>query len=522
MGLTYTPLEDITKIVDISREAFFKKQKYLAGLKNPNKEDKEFRSQLLKRFYYAIKDSSDEIEDALFQDFHRSPQESKSFEIIKLLNDILHMISNLDKWMKPETISDYSPPFMFGKTQVEKISMGSVLVIAPFNFPVLLALVPVAYAIAAGNTVVLKPSELTENCSILIEKIIERARFPVGYVSVVHGGVEETTKLVESGKFDKIFYTGSPKVGSIISQTAAKTLTPCVLELGGKSPTFITDKFNKNNIETAMKRIFFGAFGNSGQICVSPDYIVVHETLYEEVLKTAKLLLDEFWPDFSSETEYTHMINKVAYDKAQRKIKLTKGKKLSVKIANMQSDKLEESLCIPPTVVYDLGWSDIVMQEENFSPILPIVSYSNLDDVLDIIISKHDTPLVQYIFSDDNIEIERILKRLRSGDCIIGDTMIHVGIQDAPFGGIGNSGYGSYGGKWGFAAFTNERIVFNQPFWMDFLLSMRYPPFTPKKKALIENLTESEPWFNRRGNDDFILYRLPVISSVVNLLKKLF
>lgn len=514
--MKFTPLIEIDTKIDASRECYFNKQKQFAVSGNPNKVDLDVRLLNLKKLYYAIKDHETEILNALFQDFHRSKQESLSFEVIKLLNDILHIIKNLKKWTRSQKISDFAPPYIFGKIHVDRISLGSVLVISPFNFPVLLALTPVAYAIAAGNTVILKPSELTSACAKTIEHIVESAGFSDGYIQIVQGGILETTKLLKSGKFDKIFYTGSPAVGSIVAQEAAKSLTPCVLELGGKSPAFVTANLNRSHLETALKRIFFSAFGNSGQICVSPDYMLVHESIFEEVLVICKRLLVEFWPDLNKDTEYTHMIHEAAFKKAEMKLNITKG----IKVSAVPLSKTSDSLCIPPTIVYDIDWDDPLMVEENFTAILPIIKFNDLDDTLDKIIKLHDTPLVQYIFSDDKHEINHILSRIRSGDCIIGDTMIHVGIADVPFGGIGQSGYGSHGGKWGFDAFTHERTVLNQPFWMDFILSMRYPPYTNTKTKIVQLATEEKPWFNRYGDDNLISH-IPVVSAISSQFSKL-
>ncbi|CCD26413.1 hexadecenal dehydrogenase NDAI_0H02390 [Naumovozyma dairenensis CBS 421] len=476
--LQYTPLDDINSIIKTSKEFYLNRQIQLTKEKNPFKADLEFRIEQLKKFYNAIATHEDEIIDALFADYHRAKQESIGLEINPLLNNILHIIKNLRKWMKPTKVSDCSPPFMFGSIKVEKIARGNVLVIAPFNFPILLSLVPVAHAIGAGNSVVLKPSEQTPHTSMLIAKILNHAGFPKGLVQIVQGSIDETSKLIKSKDFSMMFYTGSPKVGSIVAQEAAKNLIPCVLELGGKSPTFITKSFSRKNLKTALRRIFFGSFGNSGQICVAPDYLVIHESLYDEAREIAKELLKETFPLITKDAEYTHMISERSYNNALKKLENTQGT-----VYQCESSLNSDSLCIPPTLIFDCNWDDTTMLEENFSPILPIIKYTDLDKTLDTIIDKYDAPLVQYIFSSSKSEISHILMRLRSGDCIIGDTLIHVGIKDSPFGGIGHSGYGNYGGIYGFNAFTHERTIFTQPFWMDFVLSMRYQPYNKEKQS---------------------------------------
>ncbi|CAI4048304.1 hexadecenal dehydrogenase SKDI_13G2400 [Saccharomyces kudriavzevii IFO 1802] len=517
MILPYTPLPEIDQKVQASRDFFFDKQLKLSHESDPRKKDLQSRQFQLKKLYYAVKDHEDELIDAMYQDFHRTKLESVFSETTKLMNDILHLIEILPKMMKPRKISDYSPPFMFGKTVVEKISRGSVLIIAPYNFPVLLALAPLAAALAAGNSIVLKPSELTPHTAIVMEKLLAAAGFTSGLIQVVQGAKDETSKLLDCGKFDLIFYTGSPHVGSIVAEKAAKSLTPCVLELGGKSPTFITENFNSNNIKTALKRIFFGAFGNSGQICVSPDYLLVHKSMYPKVIEECKLVLDEFFPTFDKETDLTRMIHKRAYKNTMEKLNTTKGSKISPSKTLTSLDA--DDLCIvPPTVIYNIDWNDPLMKQENFAPVLPIIEYDSLDETIDEIIKEHDTPLVQYIFSDSQSEINHILTRLRSGGCVIGDTVVHVAITDAPFGGIGNSGYGNYGGLHGFNTFSHERTIFKQPYWNDFTLFMRYPPTNAQKEKLLRFALERKPWFDRNGNDKWGLRQYFSLSAVFMLI----
>lgn len=509
--LEKTPLQDIDSKIKLSKSYFKEKQLKISHEYSPSKADLKFRLLQLKKLYFAIKDLEEEIVDALHCDLHRSRQEAIVFEVVPVINDVLHMIESLPKWTKPIKLRDNAPPYMFGKIIVEKIARGSVLVIAPFNFPILLALAPVAYAIAAGNSVILKPSEMTPTCAVLLEKILKAADLPVGLCQVVQGAIQQSQRLLESGKFDMIFFTGSPKVGSIIAQEAAKTLTPCVLELGGKSPVFITENFRESHFRTALKRIFFSAFGNSGQICVSPDYVLVHESIYSKVVNEAKSVLRELYPEMTEHVEYTHMIHEQAYNNAVSKLDSTSGIKFTVE--NQQNDATK--LLIPPSLVFDVKWDDPLMNNENFAPILPFIKYSNLDETIDQVLEYHDTPLVQYIFSDEDQEVQHILTRLRSGDCIIGDTLIHVGISDAPFGGIGQSGYGSHGGVWGYNAFSHERVVFKQPFWMDALLAMRYPPYTPWKTKFLEFATEKKPWFDRDGNDKLTLFQWVILSGAL-------
>lgn len=502
--LKYTPVEDIPPIVAKGKQFYRDKQLKLSHEKNPRKVDLQFRIRQLQKLYYSIKDHQDDIIDAMMKDFHRAPQETFSLELIPLINDILLMIKRLPEWLKPTKITDHAPPFMFGKVQVERIARGLSLVIAPFNFPLLLALTPVANAIAGGNSVILKPSELTPHVAQLMEDIIKDADLPDGLIHFVQGGIPETTKLLEDKNIDMIFYTGSPRVGSIVATAAGKHLIPCVLELGGKSPVFITENFNMSNLKTALNRLFFGGFANSGQLCVRPDYILIHESHYDQFIQQSKLILNKLFPELNKDTEFTHMISKSAYERTMQKLENTKGHPFFPQsFINTQDETKERNLLIPPTLICDIDWDDSIMVEENFAPIIPILKYHDLDEVIDKVIKYHDTPLVQYIFSDSQDDINHILSRVRSGDCVINETIIHVGIQEAPFGGIGFSGYGNYGGKHGFDAFTHERTIFKQPFWMDFALSMRYFPYSTKKTKLATLATENKPDFTRNGKKKF-------------------
>lgn len=490
----YTPLDQIEPIINSSKKFYTQRQQFLSHEKNPKRTDLQFRLTQLKSLYWAIKDHESDIVEALYKDFHRSTHETITLEIIPLLNNVLYLINNLPKFMKHKSLRDNSIPYLFGNIYIEKISLGTVLVISPFNFPLLLALDPIACAIAGGNSVVWKPSESTPHITLVTLNILKSLES--GLVNVVQGSVVETTKLLASGLFDKIFYTGSSVVGSIVAQEAGKSLTPCILELGGKSPVFFTNHFNKSDFNTALRRIFFSSFGNSGQICVAADYLIVHESIYDDLIEAAKQILLEMWPELDSEIDYTFMVHQQSYDRAIEKLRITNG---SIFTSIKDTSKLPH-LCISPTIISDLDWNDPLMKEENFAPILPVIKYSNLDMAIDKVLELHDTPLVQYIFSNNQKEINHILTRVRSGGCIIGDTMIHVGISDAPFGGIGLSGYGNYHGVYSFDAFTHSRTIFKQPFWNDFMLNIRYAPFTDYKTRIATFGTEMKPSFDRNGN----------------------
>lgn len=514
--LQYTSDQDIDRIINDANKFYHERQLRLANERNPLKVDIAEREQWLKKLYYALSDNAEDLIRALHDDFHRAIQESTGYEVYKLLNDVLHAIESIHQWSRPQKLKDNSPPFLFANKYVERISRGTVLVISPFNFPLLLGMNPVTAALAAGNAVILKPSEQTPRTAMLIAKIFEEVTLPKGLLQIVQGAAQQNQRLFKSPKLDMIFYTGSPKVGSIVAQEAAKNLVPCVLELGGKSPVFFTQKLNRSHWKTAIRRIFFGKFGNAGQICVAPDYLLVHASIYDEVVDQCKEILEEMFPDFTKDTEFTHMIHDAAFDKNMQKLKASKGSLFTV-VKKSEIDKLGNR-AFPPSLVSNVSWDDSLMEEENFAPILPILKYDDLDEVIYQVIKNHDTPLVQYIFSDDAQEIEHIKTRVRSGDVIIGDTIIHVGLADAPFGGIGQSGYGNYGGNWAYNAFSHERTVLKQPYWIDFLLKMRYAPFTERKTKLLKLATTRKPWFDRNGNDNWSLKVYLTVGTLVALL----
>ncbi|SCU90045.1 LANO_0D07382g1_1 [Lachancea nothofagi CBS 11611] len=493
-SLQYTPLQEIDSIVAHSKECYHERQVHLSQTKNPRATDLKLRLKELQSLYFGLKDHEDEIVEALKQDFNRSRFETFVIELIPLYNNILHVIDNLPKRIQPQKIAESGRMFKLSSVNVEQISLGSVLVISPFNYPVLLSLDPIAAAIACGNSVVWKPSEMTPATAAVLEKILVSS-VSSSWIKVVQGAVQETSQLIKNPNFDKIFYTGSTRVGRIVAQEAAKNLIPVTLELGGKSPVFITEHLSPSNLKKALKRTFFGAFSNSGQTCVSSDYMLVHESKLKQVKELTAEVLDEFWPQLHSESDVTSMINDAAYEKTIEKLDATKGNKIqpSNKSANLPPR------FIPPTVIFDVEWQDSLMKGENFSPVLAVITYRDLDNVIEEVIKNHRNPLALYVFSQDQQEINQILTMVKSGGCIINDTMIHVAASDAPFGGIRESGHGSYHGKWSFAAFSHERTVIKQPFWTDFINNVRNPPYTSNKLSLAQATIEVKPSFRRDG-----------------------
>jgi len=480
--LEYTQVEEIGSLVDKARQVF--DSNVLLTVQN--------RLNQLRNLYYVLLDHQTQFEDALSKDFNRSRFETSRLELAQVFGEILYVMQHLESWSKPQKV-DYLP-LSFGTTYstVEKIPLGVILIIAPFNYPIVLSLSPIIGAIAAGNTVVFKPSELTPNCSTLLTEVLQSC-FDYPIVSVVNGGITETQKLLEP-KFDKIMFTGSGHVGKIISKAAAEHLTPVILELGGKSPCFLTSNCKTTKIKALLSRIIWSSFVNSGQTCVAVDYLLVHESIYSTVVQESTKILKEFYCNITEKSDFTHLIDRKSFKRTMTTLQRTKGKKISFGVSH------EDTNFIPPTLICDVSWDDETMQSENFAPILPIIKYSSLEDVVSEVKTEHDTPLACYIFSEDPQEQRYILNNLRSGGVCINETMMHVGLYTAPFGGIGDSGYGNYHGKWSFDSFSHSRTVLKQPLWAEFLIKARYPPYTRKNRATLELLDKGVVWFDRSGN----------------------
>lgn len=494
--LEYTPLKEIPLGVQRLRDAFIKENKL-----HPI----QYRLNQLRNLYFAIKDNADAIVRALEKDFYRSANETRDMEVNVSLAELVHTMAHLHKWVKKEPVSDVPFSLKSSPVYVERIPLGVVLIITPFNYPLFLSLSGIIGAIAAGNAVVLKTSELTPHFSQLFTEIVTSALDPDIYYAV-NGAVPETTLLLDQ-KFDKIMYTGNNMVGTIIAKKAAETLTPVILELGGKSPGIILDDVKDKDLTTIARRIAWGRFVNAGQTCVAVDYVLVPEKLKKKfVTELTRVVDEEFFQGLTKdESSYTHIIHDRAFKNLYKMLEATKGK-----IVTGGYEKADAATrYIPPLIVDDATWDDSTMKGEIFGPILPILTYTSLDAALTELVSRHDTPLAQYIFTsgptapEKNPEVEKITRVVRSGGLIINDTILHVGLANAPFGGIGESGYGAYHGWFSFRHFTHERTTIEQPLWKDVTLKSRYPPYSDSKSKLVEAALADyggRVWFGRRGN----------------------
>lgn len=422
--------------------------------------DIEYRINSLKKLYSAIRKYEDEIYEALRSDLNKSDYESYMCEIGLTLSEISYMLKHIKNFTKKHI--KRTPLSQFHAiTYTVNSPYGNILIISPWNYPFLLSLEPLADALAAGNTAIIKPSEYSYHTSCIVEKIISEC-FDEEYVAVISGGVEVSRELLKQ-KFDLIFFTGSTNVGKEVYRSGSENLTPVILELGGKSPCIVEDSAD---IKLAAKRIVFGKFLNAGQTCVAPDYILchkkIHRELIEELIKEIKLQ----YADYSSNPDYVRIINERHFNRLLR---------LTDKLKTVYGGRYDyETLKIEPTLMDNVTFDDMVMEEEIFGPVLPVIEYDSYDDLYDILLSK-PSPLALYIFSSDQKHIDDLTHRINFGGSSVNDTVIHLASSETPFGGVGNSGMGSYHGKYGFDAFSHTKTIVRKYNWID--LPMRYQPY---------------------------------------------
>ena len=430
----------------------------------------KFRISKLKLLYNAIKKYENEINAALKADLGKSGYESFMCEVGLVLSEISYMINNVRKFSKAKTVK--TPLAQFAShSYVQPVPRGVCLIMSPWNYPFLLTIDPLADAIAAGNTAVIKPSAYSPNTSKVIKKIIEEC-FSCEYVAVITGGREENSALLKQ-KFDFIFFTGSGTVGKEVLKNAAENLIPVVLELGGKSPC-IVDK--SADLKLAAKRIVFGKFLNCGQTCVAPDYILCESSVCNELLRELEYQIKlQFGENPLKNKNYGKIINSKHF---LRLCGLINEKKV---VFGGECD--ENNLKIAPTLMSDIDFCDVVMQQEIFGPLLPVIKFDDFNKVLDELKEK-EKPLALYIFSRNKNHINRINKELSFGGGCINDVVIQLATSEMGFGGVGASGMGSYHGKAGFDAFSHYKSMVDKKLWID--LPMRYHPYKNKfyKKLL--------------------------------------
>ena len=423
-----------------------------------------YRLQTLKKIEQWIKHNEQLIVQALKEDLHKDQSESYMCEIGLVLSDIHYQIKHIKQFSKPKRVKTPLSQF-YGKSYEYKEPYGTVLVMSPWNYPFLLSIQPTIGAIAAGNTIIIKPSEYAPHVSHIIDKMIRETCIPE-HVCVIEGDVAISQQLLEE-RFDYIFFTGSVQVGKIVYEKASHYLTPVTLELGGKSPCII----DQCQLKTAAKRVAFGKLLNAGQTCVAPDYLLIQENLKEEFVQYYITYVKEFFPDYK---QYVHIINERHFDR------LVKFINQGHIIYGGTYDK--DSLFIEPTILDQVELSDAIMQEEIFGPILPIITYQTIDEAIEII-KHYEKPLALYLFSNNQEIQNKIMKECHFGGGCINDTIIHLASDELCFGGVGESGIGQYHGRYSFETFSHTKSIIKKATWID--LPFRYYPYTRIKEKFI-------------------------------------
>jgi aldehyde dehydrogenase (NAD+) len=431
-------------------------------------QDAGFRKKQLQNFLKAIDANEIAIYDALYKDLKKSKEEVWVTEISIVRNEIKHAIKNLQNWMQPKRTST-NIVNLPSKSYVLSEPKGVVLIIAPWNYPFQLLFNPLVGAIAAGNCVALKASEFAPATDALMHKIITET-FDANYISYYKGdGATVVPQLINNFTFDHIFYTGSTAVGKIIYKMAAENLVPVTLELGGKSPCVVDATAN---ITIAAKRIAVAKFNNCGQMCVAPDYVLVHQSKKEELIKALqKTIVDFFTNDASTSYNYGKIINERQYNRLLQY--LQQGTIVYGGATN------KENLYIEPTLLTDVAIEDSVMKDEIFGPILPIITYKSNEEAAQIIAKNHN-PLAFYLFSNSNKEASYWMQKVPFGGGCINNAAWHLTNHNLPFGGRGLSGSGNYHGKFSFATFSHQKAILKTPTWID--LAIKYPPLKGRLK----------------------------------------
>lgn len=436
--------------------------------------DIDFRIKQLRRLKESIKKYEEQILKALNKGLGKHKNEAYMTEVGYVYNSITHVIKNLKKWATPEKRP--TPIYLMpAKSYIISEPYGSVLIIGPYNYPFQLLIEPLAGAMAAGNTALLKPSEITPNVSKVVKEMIEDT-FDKEYIGCVEGGIDTNTSLI-NGKFDYIFFTGSAAVGKIVMQAAAKNLVPVTLELGGKSPVIVEESAN---IKEAARRIIWGKTANAGQTCVAPDYVVVHERVKDELVREMKNALTEYYgEDIEKNDSFGRIVNGRHFNRIKAMIEKDKD---GIVFGGHWN---EEERYIEPTLIETSSEDAATMQEEIFGPVLPIMTYKNLDSIITKI-RNLPKPLALYLFTRNKSVESKVLSEISSGNACVNDTIMHTANPYLPFGGVGNAGIGAYHGKDSFITFSHRKGILKKPAGIN--NSIIYPSFTEKQLNLIKKL----------------------------------
>ncbi|XP_053614729.1 aldehyde dehydrogenase, dimeric NADP-preferring isoform X1 [Plodia interpunctella] len=462
------------KTVNISESVQKARDAFNRGVTRPI----EWRRKQLQSLLRMYQENTQAMIDALHADLRRSKMEAVLLEVDYLINDLKNTLHYLDEWVKP-THPSKGIVNILDEVVIYNDPYGVALIIGAWNYPLQLLLLPMAGAIAAGNAVIVKPSELSVACAKFVVDMLPKY-LDNDAVVVVEGGPEETTQLLKE-KFDYIFYTGGTNVGKIVYEAATKHLTPVTLELGGKSPVYID---NTVDIVVTAKRILWGKFINAGQTCIAPDYVLCSKEVQDRFVEAATKVLKEWYgEDPQKSPDLCRIVNHRHFGRLQALLDASKGK-VAIGGKYDAQDKF-----IEPTIVANVSANDKIMEDEIFGPILPIVPIDNAYEAIKFI-NQREKPLVLYIFSTEKKVVENIVQNTSSGGICVNDTVMHMGVETLPFGGVGNSGIGAYHGKASFDTFTHKKSCLIKNFAVigEKLASGRYPPYSDGKLKMISGL----------------------------------
>lgn len=451
------------------------------SFKNGTTKPTEYRLKQLNNLLQFLEDNTQNLIDALKDDLHKHPIESLLSEINYCKNDARGAIYNLKEWSKPRPV-EKSLPNIMDEAEIHPEPYGVALILGAWNYPVCVTLSPMIGAIAAGNTVLLKPSELSPATSKVFAEMLPKY-LDTNCYKVFTGGPKETENLLNL-RFDYIFFTGSTRVGKLVSMAAAKYLTPITLELGGKSPCYIDDTVD---IELAASRILWGKTINSGQTCIAPDYVLCNKSVEKKFLEVIpKVLKEKFGENIQYSNDFCRIINSNHFN---RIINLLKDQEIAIGGKNDPSEKY-----IEPTICINVDPKSPLMSEEIFGPILPIIQVNNAADAIHFI-NGREKPLALYVFSNDKQISDLFINETSSGATIVNDTIMHFVCDSLPFGGVGESGMGAYHGKYSFDTFSHLKPVLKKKIDRigEMMMSFRYPPYTENKKNILEFLVKKRP-----------------------------